>query len=288
MPTGRAYRISHFFRAGRGRRQCVGLSTRPPTARWIIRIPGPERARVVVAALLKLTACALRRPAPIGWCSELERRRELDLLSSAAAQERDASLSKNLATPTSARTSAQPVSKRQESRLTAASAWDRLKSRIADACWLRAAPVPDGRRARGRAPRGIARMGSSSGRADHRRRLRRRISLRPGSHRRAAGARARPRRLRRLRKQDALAHPTAWMGARAGRDRSELANEAPRRIAITRLDCSRSLSSSTAASSTDICGRRDTSTAVDGTFWSAPCERTFRTFASEASPPAST
>ena len=77
------------------------------------------------------------------------------------------------------------------------------------------APVADRRGALGRAPRRRAALGARAASARHRGRLRRRVPLRPGPDRRHAGSRARPRRLRRDREQDARARTAAGLARRA-------------------------------------------------------------------------
>ena len=73
-------------------------------------------------------------------------------------------------------------------------------------------PVPDGHRARPRAPPGAGRLGRRPGRHDHRGRLRRGVPLRPRPGRSAAGARPRSRRADRHRQQVARAGAPARLG----------------------------------------------------------------------------
>ena len=76
-------------------------------------------------------------------------------------------------------------------------------------------PVAHRSGALGRAPRRRAALGARAASARHRGRLRRRVPLRPGSHRSHAGSRPGPRRLRRDREQDARARTATGLARRA-------------------------------------------------------------------------
>ena len=97
----------------------------------------------------------------------------------------------------------------------------------------RSALLSDRRDARHRPAPRPRRLGAPPRRPDHRGRLRRRVPLRPGADRRAAGARPRARRLPRLRLEDRQPGAAARLGrdaARAGRRAG--AREAPRRHGV--------------------------------------------------------